>query len=68
MITVTFGPPCRCQACLVAGVSERSRPIRPDLHGRDLARWLASYDQAREALARMRMPAAIGHRTPDEAA
>lgn len=50
MIHVPMQAPCKCPDCLVAGVSERERPIKPDLHGRELARWLKGYDEFHAAI------------------
>lgn len=45
------GPPCDCEACVVAGVSHQ--PIRREpregkwMHGRELARWYSARDEFR---------------------
>jgi hypothetical protein len=49
MIPIQWREPCTCNACLVAGVSRRNRPARPELHGRDLLLWLEAYEKARDA-------------------
>jgi hypothetical protein len=59
MITPLWQPPCSCEACTVARVTERQRPF-PECHGRDLLRWWLEYERfqfaARKAL--KPMPAA----------
>lgn len=52
MFSTKFQPPCTCVACVIAGVSMRERPVKPDLHGRDLLRWLQGWDEFKAALAK----------------
>ena len=63
MIAPRLGPPCQCERCTVANVTERQRPIGLDLHGRDLARWWEQLEKAqatmRDLFRRRRMPPAM---------